>query len=397
MVEIDRGREDYERGEVEVRRQVVIPDHRSDIQDMLVERAHVMVGHRGLQTTVRQLSAKFWFKNLRQRTKNVTLSCQTCMENRGRLHRFSCEINSMPLVPWTCVGVDFMFFGETTMLVLTCLSTKFVALEILKSREISEAINGLLRIFCRVGYPRIVISDNEFSRSRKFTLFCKAAAVQLLHIPAYSSPMAGQWERCHKEIRHIFECVKKHPLKQDEAETSRCSLTEFLYNTTPYDVDSTSSAPITPFALMFGKEPYIPLVSPYEPPKLSDSLIEDRLEGELAETAQKLKKNHDLYMRDFERLWSQQRAKSRQQLLRKKRTSMVEGETVMVFGADKHWRLAVIRAFLGGSTAIVEYHGEEPNKGHEVSLLNLRSMQPHRDTRDNSAGIPETLWNALDL
>jgi hypothetical protein len=100
--------------------------------------------------------------------------------------------------------MDVTFFNGAPHLSVINNCSRFAIVRRLKSEAASSVVGTLEDVFCLVGPPRIVISDNGSNfRSREVAEFLKAWGVELHNTCAYRSEGNGLIERLHRTVKRM--------------------------------------------------------------------------------------------------------------------------------------------------------------------------------------------------
>jgi len=108
------------------------------------------------------------------------------------------------------VGIDhcgpYPECGDSThrvILVVTCLTTGFIACESSKSTDAISTISALSKIFWLYGFPKWVRSDNGAAfRSKSMIEFLTGHGIRASFSPPYHPQSGGKWEISHKSLNH---------------------------------------------------------------------------------------------------------------------------------------------------------------------------------------------------
>jgi hypothetical protein len=132
-------------------------------------------------------------------------------------------------------------------------ASKYVVIRPLHSKEALEVTTELFKsVFLVFGLPSTIVTDQggEFVNKLNEAIFDRLAIEHRPTAP-YHPASNGQVERCHREINTILRALTA-PDQHDWAEM--LPFVEFALNTA-----QTSTTLLTPFFLVFGRHPRIPL------------------------------------------------------------------------------------------------------------------------------------------
>ncbi|VDO05251.1 unnamed protein product [Haemonchus placei] len=167
----------------ETREPILLPeDHH--LTALLIEDIHRRCGHQSVNGTLANLRLNYWIPKGRQQVKKCLRACLTCKKWNSKPYFYP---NSPPLPqsrtqpsrPFLHVGIELagpfqVIVGENAeqkkwILLLTCMVTRAVHLEIVNNLSAVEFLNGLRRFVARRGKPALIISDN----ATNFTSGCE--------------------------------------------------------------------------------------------------------------------------------------------------------------------------------------------------------------------------------
>ncbi|KAI1712841.1 pao retrotransposon peptidase domain-containing protein [Ditylenchus destructor] len=157
---------------------------------LLIRQIHEQNHHIGVNATLTEFLAKYWTRHARKNARKALSECMQC-------RRMLAKPYSLPPMPdhpkqrvrasqiWANIGLDYL--GPTLMkkdgrlekawiMLVTCLSTRAVHLDVMVSLDTTTFINGFRRFVARRGKPRWVLSDN--ATGFKAAAACIAAAWQ---------------------------------------------------------------------------------------------------------------------------------------------------------------------------------------------------------------------------
>ena len=206
---------------------------RHHITDLVIQRAHRETNHLGIETTITRLrSSGFLILKGRSLVKFVLGKCITCNRFNARsgasgvlppLPPFRTKLQK----PFHCTGIDYTGAfnilevsnrSKVYILIFTCMVTRAVHLELVRSMETSDFILAFLRFCNRYGIPKEVYSDNaktfiagasllsEIFLSNSFSNSFFSHNIKFKTIPTYSPWYGACWERL---IRVVKSCLYK--------------------------------------------------------------------------------------------------------------------------------------------------------------------------------------------
>ena len=260
---------------------VLLPKE-SHLTKLIVENTHKKQGHAGRTTTIHHIRKQgFWVIGFRRVVGHTIKHCSHCIRSHGktmtqRMSDLPSERTSETL-PFHCCGLDC--FGPFQVkdarktlkrygLIITCLSTRAVHIELLDDMTTDAFLNALRNVIAIRGNIRYIRSDrgtNFVGASREL----RRAWVEMSKIPlrqallkdhqcewvfnsATASHTGGVWERLIRSARRILNGL----LVQTNANLTTSTLRTLLYevmaimNSRPLSVESledpTGPLPLTP-------------------------------------------------------------------------------------------------------------------------------------------------------
>lgn len=183
-----------------------------EIYDVIKE-AHVTIGHRGINNTLKEVKKKFVNITEKQVTSFVG-NCEECKRKR------SMPKNSSKLVIKPVISNDFNARAQVDLVDMqSCPDgsykfimnyqdhfTKFCIPRPLKTKTASEVAYQLLDIFTILGAPVIIQSDNgrEFVAKVIQELADMWTGVKIVHGRARHPQSQGSVERCNQDIKQLI-------------------------------------------------------------------------------------------------------------------------------------------------------------------------------------------------
>lgn len=213
---------------------------------MLLEEAHLASGHGGDVDTLSQLRQDYWLVNAQVvAARKVTKSCVHCIKSNARPYKYppapqlpssrttasrpfqECGLDYAGPIPIKMMkGTSEKAEGKAWLLLITCLTTRAVHLELVSSNDTLEFVIALNKFFSRYGIPDSFVLDNaptfkagasvinEYLNSQASfeeldignQLGPKAFLIKWLHITPHSPWKGGVYERM---VALVKNCLKK--------------------------------------------------------------------------------------------------------------------------------------------------------------------------------------------
>ncbi|PIC11870.1 hypothetical protein B9Z55_028783 [Caenorhabditis nigoni] len=141
---------------------------------MLVYEIHESLLHQGIKQVVYEVQKRYWIKNIGRLVRKVRASCTRCQKLHARPFKYPYadalpSVRCQIVVPFSCVGLDLFGplyhkskygEGKVWVLIVTCMVTRGVHLEIMPDNTTVSFITSLGRVFARRGVPQYILSDN---------------------------------------------------------------------------------------------------------------------------------------------------------------------------------------------------------------------------------------------
>ena len=271
-------------------RHPVILSRKDEVTRMLIQDAHERALHAGVEHTLSMIRSKYWIPRGRATVKHVLYACSFCRNRRAKpsqpkmadlpRHRFDTTR------PFHCVGLDFFGplqvkkFRKTEkrwVLLVTCLSTRAVHLEVVWSLDTDSFLMGMRRFFGRRGKPSVVYSDNgtnivagekemrtaikEWNQSQILDELSQEQ-IEWHFNPPTASHMGGIWERLVASVKRALRVVLGRQVVTDEVLSTALVEVEYVVNSRPITYcsgDADDPEPLTPNHFLLGSpELYLP-------------------------------------------------------------------------------------------------------------------------------------------
>ena len=217
-----------------------------------LECAHAK-GHNAAEGMVQVLKSDgFGWGSMKKDAAAYVQSCLPCQRFVIGRRGFHPVRSVHAALPWDHIGIDLKSFGVQStsgnnhVLVVVDICTRFVFLRPLKDKTMDSITNALFTLFCDVGFPKIIQSDNgaEFVNAmlKKLT---EAGRIDHRLITAYHPQGNGITERYVGTISNII--YKQLSGKADEWE-------KYIPATQLYvNARASKSTKSTPYSLMFAR------------------------------------------------------------------------------------------------------------------------------------------------
>ena len=273
-----------------VEKHPIILPRRSGVTRMVIVDQHRQLLHAGVEHTLNELRRWFWIPQGRSEVKRNLHSCAVCRNRRAKpqapmMAELPPERFDMSR-PFSTVGIDFLEpfsvrkFCKTEkryVLLVTCLATRAVHLEVAYSLDTDSFIMALRRFMSRRGQPAKILSDNGTNfiggerelreaiqklDQEQITNELSRKSIDWRFITPAASHMGGAWERLVSSVKRALRVVLGSQVVSDEVFSSALCEVEHIVNSRPLTYVSSDAADfraLTPNDLLLGgSSPHLP-------------------------------------------------------------------------------------------------------------------------------------------
>ncbi|XP_067947596.1 uncharacterized protein [Watersipora subatra] len=239
---------------------------KSHVTKLLLRHFHQEVAHQGRSITLSKIrSAGFWVVNAHAAVSSLIYHCTTCRELRPKL--MTPQMAALPEArvtaqpPFTAVGVDC--FGPFTVkerrtelkrygLMVTCLASRAIHIEVLDDLSSSAFINGLRNVIAIRGPIRVVHCDRGTNFVGAISEISEKGTLEFKLNPPNASHMGGVWERMIRTARNVLKSLLKNHGGRLDTSGLRTLLYEVMaiVNSRPLSPVTDEDKPLTPNMLL---------------------------------------------------------------------------------------------------------------------------------------------------
>lgn len=222
-----------------------------ELQDTLLKRAHSR-GHFGAQAMFKALfhNGHTWI-NMKRDCQNIVNKCTQCQRFNIAKHGFHPLASIHAELPMDHIAIDIKEFCRSTrgnhyLLVVVDVCTRFVFLRAIPDKSMQTVTTSLFKIFCDVGFPKILQSDNgsEFNNQLIKSL-ASTAKIDQRFITAYNPRANGLVERT---VQTATQSILKELNGKDSDWDTKHRSVQFFMN-----IKASSIHGSTPYSLMFAR------------------------------------------------------------------------------------------------------------------------------------------------
>lgn len=227
----------------------------------VLEKSHdtVTSGHLGVEKTMHRIMPKFyWYKQIGE-IKNYVQSCERCQQNKSPLNYNVAPLEPLrPSRPNELITTDIMgklpksVSGSHYLLVVIDHFTEWVELYFMVRITAADVALKLMLVFYRHGIPDTILSDQGSNyQSQLLAEIYELLDVHKVRTSPYHPQCDGITERFNRTIQSMLTSFV------NDNQKNWCTLLPslaFAYNTAVH-----SSTKATPFELMYGRNPKVPV------------------------------------------------------------------------------------------------------------------------------------------
>ena len=225
-------------------------------------RAHNMLGHNGTTCMYSLLHQLYFWKGMKSSIAHFVCSCLPCQKRNQQVVRHAHSNFQVATFPMEFISMDLIgeLFppsksGHKYPLMVICMLMGYIFCVPLKSKSAPEVVQVYIdHIYAKIGGSLQVLSNNgtEF-KNRLFKQVTKELGVKYKkYTPPYCPASNGHIEGFHNFLK---ACISKHispRLEWTDVVPLACTAYNFVPNEHSHE---------SPFFLMFGRDPVLPLNS----------------------------------------------------------------------------------------------------------------------------------------
>lgn len=294
----------------EDRDQLVVPVR---WRDRILKGLHDDMGHLGRDKTLETIRHRFYWPSLTKDVDSYVARCERCIRRKAPDPARAPMVSIKTTEPFELLSMDFLQLergrgGYENVLVVTDNFTKFAWAFATRSQKANVVAKVLWEnVLVNYGFPhRLHADQGRDFESRVIKQLCKLTGIQKSRTTPYHPQGNGQTERFNKTLLHMLGTLDE---EKKEAWPDYLASMVHAYNSSKH-----ASTGYTPFFLMFGRHPRLPVDVAFgiTPEKSSDNTtaayvrdLRDRLQFAFEKASQNTtksacsnKKNYDKRARD---------------------------------------------------------------------------------------------------
>ena len=235
-------------------------------------------GHLGITKTLYKIKDRYFWDSLQRDVIKFVKGCPDCQARKGSGNRLPQGLlQPIPIgLPFSKVGIDVIGpfritqKRKTVVVVATDYATRWVEAKALVNQKAEHiALFILENIICRHGCPVEFVTDRGTNfRSELVTNLCRIMGINNLFTTSYHPQCNGLTERCNQTIKDMLAMYTNTQQTDWDLYVPHVV---FAYNTSRQDTTKMS-----PFMLVYGREPILPTDASLKLPVGNTDIIELR-------------------------------------------------------------------------------------------------------------------------
>lgn len=220
-----------------------------------------MAGHLGFKRTYNIAKTHYYWPKMRTQIKKYVASCKKCQLRKAMNERRKGSIQPMPIAEdiFDFVGIDLIVklprskAGYNTILVCTDNLSKYAITVPLQNECAATITNAFFtHVIAKFSCPKAILTDQGPNISGTHAeAFYKAFGIRRFRTSPYHPQTNGQTERFNRTLK---ASLTNYVYNQQQLWSDYLPAVTFAYNISRHSVTGFS-----PFELVFGKKPRIPL------------------------------------------------------------------------------------------------------------------------------------------
>ena len=234
--------------------QLVLPESE---REQAFRGLHDEVGHLGRDRTLQLIRARFFWPKMAEEVKLKISSCPACIRRKSQGPQRAPLVNIVTTQPMELLCIDYLSLepskgGIENILVLTDHFTRLAHAIPTRNQTARTTAQVLYNFFLTYGFPLKLHSDQGRSfESRIIKELCKLTGIVKSRTTPYHPMGNGMTERFNRTLLNMLGCLTN----DQKADWKKyVSSVVHAYNSTKHE-----STGFSPFFLMFGRHPRLPI------------------------------------------------------------------------------------------------------------------------------------------
>ena len=232
----------------------------------ILKMAHDDLGHNGTHRTYMLLKRLYYWKGLKPSVVRHIQRCYHCQRRNKQVVKYATLHFDVATFPMQFISMDLIgefhpptSKGKRYALTIICMLTGYVFCIPLKTKTAEEVLQAYIdNVYSKFGGSLKILSDNgtEFKNKIFEQVAKELGVVYKIYTPPYHPASNGRIEGFHAFLK---ACISKHislQLEWDDLVPLACAAYNFIPN---------EHSKESPFFLMFGRDPVLPLNTLLEP------------------------------------------------------------------------------------------------------------------------------------
>jgi hypothetical protein len=238
--------------------QYIIPNHQR--KEILLKAHDIKTsGHLGINKTCEKIKDRYYWPQWEKQVRDYILSCETCQKIKAPAVSRNAPLQPiLPSKPMEIVTTDCMGPVPTSnnrnkhALIIIDHFTKWVEIHAIRDTQAKTVAKCLVKFICRHGIPDQLHSDQGTSyRNELLDHITELLDIHKTQTAAYHPQCDGISERFMRPLKAMISSyIDEHQKDWDH------NLDQFAF---AYNTSTHASTQYSPFFLMYGREPKIPL------------------------------------------------------------------------------------------------------------------------------------------
>lgn len=282
--------------------QLVLPE---ELRSLVMSQLHDQMGHMGIERTLDLVRSRFYWPRMSSEVEHKVKTCNRCVRRKALPQKAAPLVNIQATRPLELVCMDFLSLepdksNTRDILVITDYFTKYaVAIPTANQKAKTVAKSLWEQFIVHYGFPERLHSDQgpDFE-SHTIKELCAIAGIQKVRTTPYH-PRGNPVERFNRTLLSMLGTLE---------EKDKSCWREFVrplvhaYNCTKHE-----STGFSPYELMFGRQPRLPLDLAFGLP--TESNLQISHSQYVQQLKSHLKESYDVAMRNAQKLAERNKAR----------------------------------------------------------------------------------------